>query len=391
MTTENIQRRLAAILSADVDGYSRLMRENEAETVKRLTEYQDVISTLVQQHHGRVVDTPGDNVLAEFASVVDAVQGAVAIQKELKTRNEKLPYASKMAFRIGINLGDIIVEGDRIYGDGVNIAARLEGLAEAGGIVISRTAFDQIEDKLPLGYRDLGEKTVKNISKPIRAYKVMLEPEEAASAKRSQKQGVQWEEFKHIGELLAEKRARRWKRRDRSKDRFNRIVRAFFVIFLLIFLYKWLVVGEMNSRLLFFLCVAFGLMILARLRSRLASPSRMRSNAETKIAVEEKQRKTSDSERRYLRIQVQPLCPEETNEERVNIKIPLNVLKTGATLASFLPERAKKRVNEALKAKGLDIDLFSLEGQKLKEFLDALADLDIVVENDERKVRISCE
>ncbi|MBW1789700.1 MAG: adenylate/guanylate cyclase domain-containing protein, partial [Deltaproteobacteria bacterium] len=187
MTTDDIKRRLAAILSADVKGYSRLMREDEAATVRTLTTYREIMSTLIQQHRGRVVDSPGDNLLAEFASVVDAVQGAVAIQKELKARNAALPDNRKMTYRIGINLGDVIVEGDRIYGDGVNIAARLEGLADPGGICISRTAFDQIEDKLPLGYEYLGEKSVKNISKPVRAYRVVLEPGEKAIGTRQEK------------------------------------------------------------------------------------------------------------------------------------------------------------------------------------------------------------
>jgi len=177
---ENVKRRLAAILSADVKGYSRLMRNDELATVKTLNAYRELITTLIEQHHGRVVDSPGDNVLAEFASVVDGVQAAVAIQKELKVHNAKLPRIRKMEFRVGINLGDIIVEEERIYGDGVNIAARLEAMADPGGICISRTAYDQIEDKLPLGYEYLGEKTVKNIPKPIHAYKVIIESEDFA-------------------------------------------------------------------------------------------------------------------------------------------------------------------------------------------------------------------
>lgn len=176
MTDTGIKRRLAAILNADVRGYSRLMRDDEMATIRTISAYREVMTILVQQHHGRVVDSPGDNLLAEFASVVDAVQAATAIQKELKTRNAKLTKSRKMEFRIGINLGDIIAEGDRIYGDGVNIAARLEGLADAGGICISRTAYDQIEDKLPLAYEYLGEMSVKNIPKPIRAYRVLIEP-----------------------------------------------------------------------------------------------------------------------------------------------------------------------------------------------------------------------
>jgi adenylate cyclase len=177
MPPENLKRKLAAILSADVTQYSRLMREDEEATIRTLSDYREVISALVDQHHGRVVDAVGDNLLAEFASVVDAVQGAIAIQKEIKSQNAQFPDNRKMLFRIGINLGDLVVNGDRIYGDGVNIAARLESMADPGGICISRTAYDQIEDKLPLGYEYLGEKAAKNIVKPIRAYKVLFEAE----------------------------------------------------------------------------------------------------------------------------------------------------------------------------------------------------------------------
>ncbi len=176
MATEGFRRKLAAILSADAVGYSRLMGEDESATVRTLETYKRVISDLIQQHRGRVVDSPGDNILAEFASVVDAVQGAVALQKEIQARNLELPETRRMQFRIGINLGDVIEEEDHIYGDGVNIAARLESLAEPGGICISKTAFDHIETKLPLGYEYLGEQTVKNIAKPVPAYKVLMEP-----------------------------------------------------------------------------------------------------------------------------------------------------------------------------------------------------------------------
>ncbi len=183
MATEGFKRKLAAILSADVAGYSRLMGEDEAATVKTLETYKRVISDLIQQHRGRVVDSPGDNLLAEFASVVDAVQCAVAVQKELQARNLELPETRRMQFRIGINLGDVIEEEDRLYGDGVNIAARLESLAEPGGICVSKTAFDHIETKLPLGYEYLGEQTVKNIAKPVCAYKVQMDPRVTVKAK----------------------------------------------------------------------------------------------------------------------------------------------------------------------------------------------------------------
>jgi adenylate cyclase len=176
MVQKGFKRKLTAILSADVEGYSRLMGEDEEATVHTITAYREVFTTLIHQHNGKVLDSPGDNLLAEFASVVDAVQCAVAVQKEIKARNDELPENRRMQFRIGINLGDVIQEEERIYGDGVNIAARLEGLAEPGGICISKTAFDHIESKLPYGYEFLGDQTIKNIAKPVGAYRVLMEP-----------------------------------------------------------------------------------------------------------------------------------------------------------------------------------------------------------------------
>ena len=183
MTQEGFKRKLTAIFSADVAGYSRLMGDDEEATVRTLTSYREVLSTLIQQHNGKVLDSPGDNLLAEFVSVVDAVQCGVAVQKEIKSRNDQLQENRRMQFRIGINLGDVIQENDRIYGDGVNIAARLEGLAEPGGICISKTAFDHIESKLPYGYDFLGDQTVKNITKPVGAYRVLLDPRVTVSGK----------------------------------------------------------------------------------------------------------------------------------------------------------------------------------------------------------------
>lgn len=179
MDQDKIKRKLAAILSSDVKGYSRLMGEDEVGTIQILNAYKEVMTNLILQHRGRVVDAPGDNVLAEFGSVVDAVECAVDVQKELKTRNAELPENRRMEFRIGVNLGDVIEDGEQILGDGVNIAARLESLSEAGGICISGTAFDQVENKLSLGYEYLGEQIVKNIAKPVRVYKVLMEPEAA--------------------------------------------------------------------------------------------------------------------------------------------------------------------------------------------------------------------
>ncbi|MEJ2726136.1 MAG: adenylate/guanylate cyclase domain-containing protein [Deltaproteobacteria bacterium] len=177
MTEERAKRKLTAILSADVKGYSRLMGEDELYTIETLKSYREVISSFVREYGGRVVDSPGDNILAAFDSVVDAAECAVKIQEDLKVKNASLSENRRMEFRIGVNLGDVIDDEGRIYGDGVNVAARIEGLADGGGVCISGTAFDQIGGRLPLGYAYLGEQKVKNIEKPIRVYKVLTEPE----------------------------------------------------------------------------------------------------------------------------------------------------------------------------------------------------------------------
>jgi adenylate cyclase len=176
MTEERAKRKLSGILSADAVGYSRLMEKDEESTIRTLADHKELMANLIQQYRGRVVDAPGDNLLAEFGSVVDATECAVKIQQELKTKNAELPDDRKMQFRIGVNLGDVVEDGERIYGDGVNITARVEGLAEGGGICISGTVYDQVKNKLNVGFVDLGEQTVKNISTPVRAYRIQPDP-----------------------------------------------------------------------------------------------------------------------------------------------------------------------------------------------------------------------
>ena len=176
-TEEKVTRKLRAILSADVEGYSLLMSADEAFTVKTLKEYRSIMSAQVEQHSGRVVDSPGDNMMAEFESAVDAVECAVVVQRILKEKNESLPHNKRLLFRIGVNIGDVIQDGDRLYGEGVNIAARIEGLADAGGVCISRNAFDHIRNKLKYGYEYLGEHSVKNIKELVRVYRVLSSPE----------------------------------------------------------------------------------------------------------------------------------------------------------------------------------------------------------------------
>ena len=176
---QEVSRKLRAIFSADVKGYSALMADDEISTIQTLKAYRKIMSDRVAKHHGRVVDNPGDNLLAEFASAVDAVECAVKIQKRLKKENDHLGADRRLEFRIGVNIGDIVQDEDRIYGSGVNVAARIEGLADPGGICISRNTYDHLRDKLKLGYEYLGEHEVKNIKDPVRVYKVLMAPEDA--------------------------------------------------------------------------------------------------------------------------------------------------------------------------------------------------------------------
>jgi len=179
MSEKRAKRKLTAILSADVKGYSRLMGEDELSTVETLKKYREIIGNLVMDYQGRVIDSPGDNILSEFSSVVDAVECGVKIQEEVGAKNAALPEHRRMEFRIGVNLGDVLEDEGLIYGDGVNVAARVEGVAEGGGVCISGTAFDQIGRKLPFGYEFLGEQEVKNIEKPVRVYSVLMDQEHA--------------------------------------------------------------------------------------------------------------------------------------------------------------------------------------------------------------------
>ena len=170
-----VERKLTTILCADVSGYSRLMEADEACTLATLKLYRDAMVGLIERHRGRLVSTSGDSLLADFQSVVEAVQCAVEIQRELANRNRSVPDARRMEFRIGINLGDVMVEDGDLYGEGVNVAARLEALAEPGGICISRTVYDQVRNRLTLGYDFIGEQSVKNISERVPVYRVQLD------------------------------------------------------------------------------------------------------------------------------------------------------------------------------------------------------------------------
>jgi adenylate cyclase len=188
MAKERMERRLSAILAADIAGYSALMGADEARTVRDLKGHQAVVLPMVGEFAGRIIDTAGDGILAEFPSVVNAVKCAVAIQSKMAERNAAIEPERRMQFRVGINIGDVVYDEARIYGDGINVAARLEGIAEPGGICISDDAFRQVRDKLDVNFQDSGEQELKNIARPVRVYQ--LRPDTAAPAGKTSASGL---------------------------------------------------------------------------------------------------------------------------------------------------------------------------------------------------------
>ena len=171
-----MERRLATILAADVAGYSKLMAQDEEATVRTLRSHREVIDKLIARHEGRIFNTAGDAVLAEFGSAVEAVRCAITIQDELRVRNAELVTDRQMQFRIGINVGDVLVDGDDLLGDGINVAARLEGIAKPGGVCISGSTFEQVKNKLSIGFEDLGRQQLKNIPEPVPAFGITSVP-----------------------------------------------------------------------------------------------------------------------------------------------------------------------------------------------------------------------
>ena len=186
MPPERVKRKLAAILAADIAGYSRLMGADEEGTLARLKAHRrELVDPKIAEHRGRVVKTTGDGILIEFPSVVGAVRCAIEIQRGMFERNAQLPEDKRIEFRVGINLGDVMVEGRDLYGDGVNIAARLEALAEPGGICISATVLNHARDKVPFETEDAGEQSLKNIARPVQVYRIIVDPRQRRAAPRS--------------------------------------------------------------------------------------------------------------------------------------------------------------------------------------------------------------
>lgn len=237
---QRVKRRLAAIMCADVANYSRLMERDEDGTLDRLKAYRSVMSSLTEGHNGRIVNTWGDAVIIEFSSVTEAVQCAVDIQNELSLRNSELPDLNRMEFRIGINLGDIMVEGEDIYGDGVNVAARLQEIAPKGGIMLSQSVYDQVKTKMALGFDPLGPQHVKNVTDPVETYAVRLGGRNAPQERDSNREdssdkaagATSHPEWDRDTQVLANgfEQARRWLRAQPRKVRSCVFMIGFFFV-----------------------------------------------------------------------------------------------------------------------------------------------------------------
>jgi len=279
-------------------------------------------------------------------------------------------------------LGHVIAEGDRIYGDGVNIAARLEGIAEPGGICISRTAYDQIEDKLPFGYEYLGQKEVKNIPKPVHAYKVLLEP---GGEKYSFKESAIDANGQPLKEHNVSSAAPEDTLGQRDKAAFKRHLRTYVGVIAFLFVIDVVTGG---GYWFYWPALGWGLFLFLRWSRGYARPRRPRRSS-SGIPLRRESRETSGL--KYLRVQVEPKGDENGNQGRVNIRIPLNLLRAGAKLTGVLPEHAREKINAALREKGLEIDVASLEGEKLEELLRSLSDMDIEVVEKNKTVRIYIE
>ncbi|HET6619594.1 MAG TPA: adenylate/guanylate cyclase domain-containing protein [Dongiaceae bacterium] len=222
MTTK-VKRRLTSILCADAKSYARLMENDEARTIGTLRQYRAAMDALIERHEGRTINTWGDAVIAEFASVVEAVQCAIEIQRELAGHNRALPEAEQMWFRIGINLGDVMVENDDLYGEGVNIAARLQELAEPGGILISGPVYDLVRNKLAIGFDCLGQQPVKNVSEPVTSYRIVLDAAARPAVSSPQR--------KHDAVLASAPRLATLWSRVRALPRIVRVVIVFILFF----------------------------------------------------------------------------------------------------------------------------------------------------------------
>jgi hypothetical protein len=290
-----------------------------------------------------------------------------------------------MEFHIGINLGDVIADSDRLYGDSVNIAVRLKNLAESGGICISETVYDQIEDKLPFGYEYLGEKTVKDASKPLAAYRVLIDTEELTHKSGHEEKTGQTEKLEQMGDIFSEVHQRRKKR---SKTRFYRQLRNFlivnsglFIINIITYRGYWWVIWPV---------LGWGLLILLRLKRTGFPASDKPSLVGNQALPHTFQPQAPEKDPRQIIIQIEPKDQENSQEDTVHVKVPVQVLKTGVKLSSFLPDHVKDRVTEALQTKGFDFDTL-LKSEEIDLFLASLTGLNVVVEKDDTKVTINIE
>ena len=383
MTLEAARRRRAVILSADVNEDNRFLEGDETEILKVLAAHYDAATTLIEQHRGRLLNSPEDGIMAEFADVVDAVRGAVAIQKMLKARNAQLPEDHKMTFQIGIHKGNVIAKENRLYGDSVNVVVRLERLAGPDGICVSNTVYDGIQGKVPFRYEWVGEKTFENKFKFPAAYRVLMDTDELSLKNLPKEKVDPKEKLVQMEDILNKAHQRR---KNRSKKRLYRQLRNYLIVntFLLIvniITYRgyWWIIWP---------AIVWGLVILLRLKRTGLAASEGSAIAEARALLPSDQAPTPMRDPRQIIIQFDPE-DEENNQTAIDIiKIPVQALKAGLKISSFIPDHVKDQVLEVLHTRSVDGDS-SLKSEEIDVFVVSLSGSTVATELDGAKIAIS--
>ena len=382
MTAEAARRRRVVILSADIDDDRRLLEGDETAILKVLTAHYDATTTLIAQYHGRLSNSPGDSIVAEFADAVDAVQCAVAIQKTIQARNVQLSEGRKMAFQVGIHMGDVIVESDRLYGDSVNIAVHLENQAGAGGICISKPVYERIKDRLPLAYDYVGEKTLENTFKSLSAYRVLLGTGEWPHPKMREDKADPKEQLVQMEDLLNKVHRRRQKR---SKPRLYRQLRNYLIVNVFLFIVN--IITYRGYWWVIWPAIGWGLVILLRLKRTGIDVTDTSAISESQVLLSSIQAQTATKDPRQIIIQFDPKDKRSRQTDSVKIEIPVQVLKAGLKLSSFIPDHVKDQILEVLHTRGVDVDS-QLKTEEIDLFVTSLSGSTTITEVDGAEISI---
>jgi adenylate cyclase len=383
VTADAARRRCVVILSADINDDIRLLEGDETAILKVLTAHYDSTTTLIAQYHGRLLNSPGDSIMAEFAGAVDAVQSAVAIQKTIQARNAQLPEERKMAFQIGVHMGDVIAESNRLYGDNVNVAVRLEGQAGAGGICISKPIYERIKDRLRLTYEYVGEKTLENTFKSLAAYRVLIDTDERPPQKMREDKADPKEKLVQMEDILGKAHQ---KRKNRSKTRLYRQLRNYLIVNSFLFIVN--IITYRGYWWIIWPAIVWGLVILLRLKRTGFAVSDAPAIAAPRALLPSVQAQTPTKDPRQIIIQLDPKDKEHSQTDTVAIKIPVQVLKAGLKLSGFIPDHLKDQILEVLNTRGVNVDAL-LSSEEIDLWVASLSGPAVITDSDDAKITIA--